>query len=157
MGFIISLILVGLILILAEILLVPGVGVTGILGLASLGGACYFAFARIGCTAGYVVTAVVVLLVVVTMIYVLRAKTWKKLTLDTDIDSRAISADSRISVGDKGLTMTRLAPMGSVRFGNDIVEAKALKGMLDPDLEVEVIMIEDGKIYVRPVENSEFE
>ena len=58
MGFIITLILVGLILIFAEILLVPGVGIAGILGLLSLGGSCFYAFTQIGTTAGTIVTAV---------------------------------------------------------------------------------------------------
>ena len=44
MGLVITLILVGLILILAEILLVPGVGVAGILGLLSMGGSGDYAF-----------------------------------------------------------------------------------------------------------------
>jgi len=44
MGLIIALVLVGLVLILAEILLIPGVGVAGILGLLSLGGSCYYSF-----------------------------------------------------------------------------------------------------------------
>ena len=55
-----------------------------------------------------------------------------------------------LRVADKGKTVTRLAPMGSVRFGDEIVEAKALEGMIDPNVEVEICMIEDGKIYVVP-------
>ena len=48
MGFIITLILVGLVLIFAEILLVPGVGIAGVLGLLSMGGSCYYAFYEYG-------------------------------------------------------------------------------------------------------------
>ena len=44
MGLIITLILVGIVLMIAEILLIPGVGVAGILGLLSLGGSCWYAF-----------------------------------------------------------------------------------------------------------------
>jgi hypothetical protein len=29
------------------------------------------------------------------------------------------------------------------------VEVKALEGMIDPDSDVEVVLIEDGKIYVK--------
>ena len=87
MGLLISLIIIGLLLLFAEILLIPGVGVAGILGLLSLGGSCFYAFNQMGSTAGAVVTAVNVLLVVALSIYVLRAKTWKRLTLDTNIDS----------------------------------------------------------------------
>ena len=151
MGLLISLIIIGLLLLFAEILLIPGVGVAGILGLLSLGGSCFYAFNQMGSTAGAVVTAVNVLLVVALSIYVLRAKTWKRLTLDTNIDSKAVAADLDIEVGDKGVTITRLAPMGSARCSGLIVEVKALEGLLDPGVDVEVVLIEEGKIYVRPV------
>lgn len=151
MGFIIVLILVGLVLIFAEILLFPGVGVAGILGLLSMAGSCFYAFNQMGSTAGVIVTAVNAVLVVALTIWVLRAKTWKKLTLETTVDSKAVSSDGVLSLGEKGKTLTRLAPMGMVRFDNDSVEVKALEGMIDPGVEVEIVMIEDNKIYVKPV------
>ena len=40
--------------------------------------------------------------------------------------------------------------MGSARFGDEVVEVKALEGMIDPDMDVEICMIDDGKIYVVP-------
>ena len=84
-------------------------------------------------------------------IIVLRAKTWKRFTLDTNIDSKAVAADLDIEVGDRGVTVTRLAPMGSARFSGLIVEVKALEGLLDPGVDVEVVLIEEDKIYVKPV------
>lgn len=151
MGLLISLIIIGLLLLFAEILLIPGVGVAGILGLLSLGGSCFYAFNQMGSTAGAIVTAVNVLLVVALSIYVLRAKTWKRLSLDTNINSKAVPSDLDVEVGDRGVTITRLAPTGSARFSGLIVEVKALEGLLDPGEEVEVVLIEEGKIYVRPV------
>ena len=149
MGFIITLILVGLVLIFAEILLVPGVGIAGILGLLAIGGSCYYAFVEMGTVAGAVVTGINALLVAALTIWVLRAKTWKKLTLETNIESKAVSSEASVlSVGDRGKTLTRLAPMGTVRFGENAVEVKALEGMIDPGVEVEVVLIEDNKIYV---------
>ncbi len=150
MGFIVTLIIVGLVLIFAEIMLIPGVGVAGVLGLLSLGGSCFYAFTEMGNTAGAVVTTVNVVLIVIMLIYVLRAKTWKKMSLETNIDSKAVD-NVTVAVGDKGKTVTRLAPMGSARFGNYIVEVKALEGMMDPEIPVEVVMIEDNRIYVKAV------
>ena len=150
MGFIITLILVGLVLIFAEILLVPGVGVAGILGLLSMGGSCFYAFYEFGNVTGYIVTAVNVVLIVALSIWVLRAKTWKRMSLETSIDSKAV-ATSLLAVGDRGKTLTRLAPMGSARFGDFVVEVKAVEGMLDPNIEVEVVLIEDNRIYVKPL------
>ena len=150
MGFIITLILVGLVLIFAEILLVPGVGVAGILGLLSMGGSCFYAFYEFGNVTGYIVTAVNVVLIVALSIWVLRAKTWKRMSLETSIDSKAVET-SLLAVGDRGKTLTRLAPMGSARFGDFVVEVKAVEGMLDPNIEVEVVLIEDNRIYVKPL------
>ena len=150
MGLIISLIIIGLLLLFAEILLIPGVGFAGILGLVSLGGSCFYAFNQMGGTVGAIVTAVNVALVVGLSIYVLRAKTRKRLSLDTKIDSKAV-ADSGLAVGDRGVTVSRLAPMGSARFDTELIEVKALEGFVDPEVEVEIVLMEDGKIYVKPV------
>lgn len=149
MALIITLILVGIVLILAEILLIPGVGVAGILGLLSLGGSCWYAFYEFGNMTGGIVTGIVALLIVLTTIYVLRAKTWKRMSLETNIDSKAVEDDSAyVSLGLRGVAVTRLAPMGVVRFGEKAVEVKAVEGIIDAGSEVEVMMIEDHKIYV---------
>ena len=151
MGLIITLILLGLVLIFAEILLIPGIGVAGILGLLPIGGSCFYAFHQMGTTVGVIVTVANAALLVALTIWVLRAKTWKKLTLETTVDGKAVAADEAILVGERGVTVTRLAPMGMVRFGGESVEVKALEGMIDPGVDVEVVMIEDKKIYVQPV------
>ncbi len=151
MEIIISLILIGLALMLIEILLIPGVGVVGILGVLSMVGSCYFTFVEYGTMVGLIYTGGVILLLMVIMIFVLRAKTWKRAALETNIDSKAVE-DAAVAVGDRGKTVTRLAPMGSARFGNYVVEVKAWEGMMDPNVEVEVVQVEENRIYVKPIE-----
>lgn len=151
MGFVVMLVLIGLVLIFTEILLIPGVGVAGTLGVISLGGACYYAFYELGTLTGYIVTSVNVVLLIGLTVYVLRAKTWKRFTLNTNIDSKAVILDDVPVIGDRGRTSTRLAPVGMVRIGKHSVEAKALEGMIDSGVDVEVVLIEDNKIYVSPV------
>ena len=156
MGLVITLIVVGLILILAEILLIPGVGVAGILGLLAMGGSCYYSFYEFGNTIGFIVTAANSVLLVATLIYVLRAKTWKRMALETNIDSKAVEDDSTyVSLGDKGVAVTRLAPMGTARFGDRVTEVKAVEGIVDPGSEIEVVMIEDKRVCVSAVCSEE--
>ncbi len=151
MGFIIVLILVGLVLIFAEILLIPGIGIAGILGLLSMGGSCFYAFNQMGTDAGVIVTVVNAVLIVALTIWVLRAKTWKRFTLNTNIDSKAIDLfEEKLSVGDRGRTLSRLSPMGSAKILDEVYEVKALEGMIDAGVEVEVVLIEDNKVYVKP-------
>ena len=151
MGLIISLIVIGMVLMLTEIMLIPGVGVAGILGFLSIGGACYLAFCEFGTMTGIIVLSCNAIVLVLLLIWVLRAQTWKKFTLNTNIDSKAVSTETVIAIGDFAKTVTRLAPIGSIRFNNKVMEAKALEGMIDSGVDVEVVLIEDNKIYVSPV------
>ena len=150
MGLIITLMIIGLILILSEIFLVPGIGVAGILGILSISGSSYWAFSEFGTTPGIIVTAVNVAILITMTVIAFRANTWKRLSLNTNIESKAVADDAAIArIGDVGKATTRLAPSGTVRFDAGKVEARALEGMIDSGAEVEVVLIEDGKIYVK--------
>ena len=149
MALIISLIIIGLALLFAEILLIPGVGLAGILGVISMGGSCYFAFADYGMTTGLVVLAVILLVLILMMVWVLRAKTWKRMSLDTNIDSKAVALEIPVAVGDKGVTMTRIAPMGNARFGDKSVEVTSFEGIINSGVEVEVVSVDGMKVVVK--------
>ena len=148
MGLVITLIILGLLLLFAEILIIPGVGVAGILGLLSMAGSCVYAFMEMGQTAGIVVTAVNVVLIVLLTIWVLRAKTWKRLALETNIDAKAVVPEVNVVPGEKGVSVTRLAPMGTARFGDLRLEVTAREGIIDPGVEIEVVEVDGIKVYV---------
>ena len=152
MGMIIILMLLGLVLVLTEIFLIPGIGVAGILGVLSMCGSSYFAFIEYSTLGGVVSTAVNLTLLATLAIIAFRAKTWKRLSLNTNIDSRAVSDESElVRVGEKGKAMTRMAPSGTVLFDNAKVEARSFEGIIDAGSEVEVVLIEDNKIYVKQI------
>ena len=155
MGLIITLILLGLLLVLAEILIIPGVGIAGVLGLLARGGSCAYAFMEMSNVIGIIVTSVNAVLLVALTIWVLRAQTWKRLSLETNIDSKAVVPEVEVSVGDKGRSVTRLAPMGTVRFGDNSLEVTSMEGLIDPGVEVQVVAIEESKIYVTTVNNNQ--
>lgn len=152
MLFIASLIFFGILLLLIELLLIPGVGVAGFLGLAALIAAPYYAFVHLGTKSGIIVTAIILILIALTIIYILRAKTWKKFETTTVIDSRLNEETERLSAGMTGKTITRLAPMGTARFGEVSCEVKSDdNSMINTGSDVEIVRIEDKKIYVKPI------
>ena len=148
MGLVITLIVLGLLLLFAEILIIPGVGVAGILGLLCLGGSCAYAFIEIGKTAGIVVTAINAVMIALLTIWVLRAKTWQRLALNTNIDTKAVVPEVNVVPGAKGVSITRLAPMGTARFGDERLEVTAREGIIDPGVEIEVVEVDGIKVYV---------
>ncbi len=149
MGLVITLVIAGIILILAEIFLIPGIGAAGILGLLALCGSSYYAFACLGTAAGVITTLVNIVLISVLLFYALRAKTWKRLQLDTVIDNKP--EEESVGVGDRGKAVTRLGPVGTARINDKSFEITALEGMIDAGTEIEVVHMENKKIYVKPV------
>lgn len=150
MGLIIALFLLGIILLLAELLIIPGIGIAGFLGLASLGGCCFYGFARYGTVGGIIVTIICCALVVGMLVYALRARTWKKLSLEEAIPAPPSPA-SEITPGMKGETLTRLAPSGTARIGGISVEVRCPDHVVDPGTEIEVTEVQDNKITVTPI------
>lgn len=151
MGFVIILMILGISLLLAEILLVPGVGLAGIFGLACLVVSCVYSFSVLGSTVGTIIIAINVVLVVGLTVFVLREKTWKRFSLKTKIDNSVASDIEPLAIGDVGKTTSRLAPRGFARFASGEYEVKSLEGMLSAGVEVEVVLIEDNKVTVKPV------
>lgn len=151
MGLIIFLLLLGNILVLAELLIIPGTIFTGLLGLGSIVGGCYLAYTNISVTASIVIFVINIVVLVIATILLLRAKTWRKLSLDTKIES---SVDTRaeergLNVGDSGHTTSRLAPMGKADFEGCTLEVISEDGIIDSRTEVVISRIEDHKIFVK--------
>ena len=149
---IVSLIIFGILALLAEFLLIPGIGICGILGLGSIIYSAVYAFQFLGSTAGTIVVAIDVVIVVVTLVVMLKEKTWKRLELHEEIDS-AVKDDSKLlHVGQRGRTLTRIAPMGTAVFQGAGCEVKSADNtFIDPGVEVEVTRLEDSQIYVKPI------
>ena len=148
---VVTLIIAGLLLLGAELIIIPGFGVAGILGVASIVASCWLAFTQISTTAGIVVIIVNILLVIATTVLMLRSKTWKRLSLKTNIDSKVDTAPAEkgIEVGSKGIATTRLAPGGRVQIGKNTIEAFTRDTIIEPGKEIEVISIDGHKIYVK--------
>lgn len=149
MGLIILLVITGILLLLAEVFLIPGIGVAGFLGIAALVASCFFAFS-ISVAAGIIVTAVNILLVVGLLCFLMRDKTWKKFELNTVIGSKEPKANE-FTVGQAGKAVTRLAPMGSARIGDKTVEVTSVEGMIDSGSDIIVERVEENKVFVKKV------
>lgn len=143
------LILIGFVLLILEFLVFPGVNVAGVLGLACVGGAVYIAYSTMGTTVGHFTLLGVALSGFAVTYYALRAKTWKRMQLHTQIDSTVEGVDDSIHEGDVGVTQGRLAPMGKVRVGDCVVEAESRSGYVDENVEVVVLKVYKNKIVVK--------
>ena len=147
---IILIVVAGIVLLLIEFLVVPGVSVFGIAGFLCLIGGVISSYVSLGNTAGHITLAATVAASVLSILLAFRRKTWKKMGLSASIDSRIVTIEpGKMKSGDTGRTITRLNPMGKVRVNGITCEAKSVSGYLHEDTEIEVIKISRNQLIVK--------
>jgi membrane-bound ClpP family serine protease len=147
---ILILILIGLLMLILEVLVIPGSGVAGIIGFILIAVGIWLAYTREGVYAGHITLAVTLGVNLIGLILVLRSGTWKKAMLDTKIDSKAHRRSSAdLKVGKKGTTVSRCAPMGKAAFDNKFYEVSAYTEFIDENTDVEIVKISGNKIYIK--------
>lgn len=146
---VIVLCLIGVILILAEIFLIPGLTITAIGGAAFSIGGIYYAFRSLGTTAGIITLIAVVASIGIAFVYLIKSKALDNIALKTNISSTVAARElPDISEGDKGVSISRLNPMGKVRVNNITMEAKTLGEFIDENTPVTVIKISPTQLTV---------
>ena len=98
-----------------ELLVLPGITVAGVVGVLLLGGAVFLSYSIYGVVVGHLVLGTSLFVLVVMVVYALRAKTWKRISLSAEVTGRVNTFDKdNVAPGDTGKTLTRLNPMGKV-------------------------------------------
>ena len=147
---VVILILVGLILLALEIMVIPGVGITGILGFLLMAEGVWLAYSRVGTAAGNITLIITVLVSASGMVIMLRSKTWKRAQLKTSVTGKVRTLDDMgLKVGMRGKTISRCAPMGKAVFGDSHVEVDAGTDYLNTGTPVEIVRIFENKIFIK--------
>ncbi|RLD78541.1 MAG: hypothetical protein DRJ15_11380 [Bacteroidetes bacterium] len=147
---VVTLILIGMAFLLLEILVIPGTGVAGIIGFILLGIGVWQAYVYYDAYIGHWVLAGTIVGTVVVLMYSLRAKTWRRVALKTEINSRVNIIDkNKLKPGDTGKSISRLVPGGKAVFNNEFYEVRSLGKFIDPGVDIIIDKIEDHKIFVK--------
>jgi len=147
---IIILISLGIILLLLEFFVIPGVTVAGIGGLLMIIGGIYIAYDTHSTTYGNYTLLFTSISILIILFFALRSKTWNRLMLNTNIESKVDKIKTeKIKIGDKGITVSKLSPIGKVEINNEYFEAESISGYLNPNEQIEVKKILTNKIIVK--------
>ena len=150
MWYIALLMLFGVLFLVTELVLLPGVSVGALLSLVCYGAAIYLGFSQFGTTTGVVVIVVILILSLLATILSLRAKTWQRFSLKQEIRSSSMPTPSdELVVGDRGVALSRLAPMGKVVINDRQYEAKTTGSYIDAQTPIEVIGFENFNVIVK--------
>lgn len=145
-----SLLIIGLILLLVEILFIPGTTVVGFFGLVvSLAGVVY-AFASFDSQTALWITAIAVILNLVAVWYGFSSGVWKRFSLKSSMQGGAFDGRTDgVSVGMNGKAVSDIKPFGKAAFGELVLEVKSEEGFIEVGKEVSIIKIENNKILVK--------
>ncbi len=145
---IIFLIVLGVLALMLEVLVLPG-GIVGIIGALFVIAGVVLSYVHFGLWAGNITLLITAVFIIGTVILFLRSKTWKKMALTTEIDSKVNVLPSELEVGMEGVTISRLAPGGKALFGDQEVEVFSNLGFIDQNQEIVIFQIDENKIIVK--------
>ena len=144
------LLVMGFLLLGLEVIVLPGVGLVGLLGLFSLGSGCYILFVDVGEVAGFIGLGVSLVGSVVGVRLFLRSRAAQTLVLDEAIMGTATEADVLAGyVGRQAETSGPLRPSGVVVIDDERLDAVLQDGSyLDSGVLVDVVGQAHGQLHV---------
>lgn len=156
MGVIIAislLILIGILLLLLEFFVIPGTTIAAIGGLVFMAGGVYLTYDNYGSEVGNYVLWGTLIFFILTIAWALRSGTWRRFMLNTKVDGivSQTESDDEIKIGDTGICISRLNPMGRVRINGKSYEAYSPDAFLNENTKIIVSKVESNKLIVKQI------
>ena len=145
------LLIIGLILILIEILFIPGTTVFGIFGILAIFYSDYLSFQYFGAEFAIVYSIANSILVLFVVIYSLKTNTWKRIALNKIHNVKVENKFDSLKVGDEGKTTSALRPYGKAIFSDKFYEVKSSENFIDENKKIKIINILQDKIIVKKI------
>ncbi|MBR2638630.1 MAG: NfeD family protein [Bacteroidaceae bacterium] len=143
------LILLGVVLLAVEIALIPGIGITGIIGTLSLISSICYAFVCINNLAGWITTAIVVAILVILFTWAVYGKSIDKVALKKKLNSTVENPEIKdLKPGDEGVAIARLALIGEAEFKGKRVEVRSRDGFINEGTPIVIVNVNGNEIAV---------
>lgn len=153
---VVLLFLVGVLLLIVELVAIPGFGIAGVPGLVAVFASLYLSF-RDAASAAYVIGGSVALTILVAALsyrYVRRTHAWNKVVLGTrqwrEAGYTAPPVDMSRWVGRRGTALSPLRPAGVVEIDGQRLDATTQGEFVEAGSEVEVLRADGLTLVVRP-------
>ena len=159
-GIIIPLIVIGVLLLAMELFVIPGTGISGVLGMAALITGIFLVTDSL--LEGLVITAIVLIVLGLIIYWSFRLPRTKRLWQKFSLSTRQTSTDGYVApkpqnesyLGQVGVALTQLRPAGTANFDGVQLDVVTKGGFIKPGAEIKIISVEGTRIIVREVERS---
>ena len=148
-----ALILVGLVLIIVEIIFIPGTTVVGLIGLVFTAIGIIFSYSSFGNEVGFYVLLGTGLASAGALYFSFRKGAWKRFSHQSSIDSKFNEGiTDHLNTGEEGISTSALRPMGSADFQGKVFEVKTNGEYVANGIKVRIIKIQSNSILVEPIQ-----
>ncbi|HSI89480.1 MAG TPA: hypothetical protein VK927_00115 [Adhaeribacter sp.] len=149
---IVSLLAFGILLLVVEIVLVPGTTLVGLLGVILMGVGVWMGFRDLGLTYGYWLLGLSIALTTLAVYVGLKRKTWHRFSLTT-VNKGRVNEDeqNQLPVGSVGKTLSSLRPIGTGYFNGKQFEVQTRGEFIQTGMQLRVIHSEPHHIIVEKV------
>lgn len=148
---VISLVAVGLVLLLVEILFVPGTTIVGIIGFVVLAIGVGLSFKYFGRETGWMTLGTTAVLAGVTLYISFKSNLWSRFALKSTNTGRVNEDPVGITVGEEGVALSALRPIGKAEIGKRTFEVKTLGAYVETGKRIRIIQIVSNQIIVEPI------
>jgi membrane-bound ClpP family serine protease len=149
---ILTLLLIGLMLVVVELVFIPGTTIVGLLGAVFVIAGVFIGYRHFGDTAGNYILLGVSVTLIITLVYSFRSSAWTKFALKTSMDSKVNEGlTDTLKVGDEGKTISTLRPGGRAEFNDQQYEVRTLGSYVEQNTSVKIIQLDLNTIVVEPI------
>ena len=149
---ILSLIIVGLALVIAEIIFVPGTTLVGIVGFALMAVGVWLGFQYFGGSTGWTIAAVTAVTSGIVLVYAFRANVWGRFSLKSTIDSKVNEGELEgITPGTEGTALSALRPIGKAELLSRTFEVRTQGNYVEAGTRIRVTQVSANQIFVEPL------
>jgi membrane-bound ClpP family serine protease len=149
---IVSLLAFGIILLVAEIVFIPGTTLVGLCGLILMGIGIWLGFRDLSTAHGYLLLGISVIIAIVAVYFSLRTDAWRRFAL-TQVNHSKVNEDARheLEVGETGKTISSLRPSGTGFFHGQRFEVQTNGEFISTGSDIKIVKIVHHKIIVEKV------
>ncbi|HXH17859.1 MAG TPA: NfeD family protein [Chitinophagales bacterium] len=150
-----GIILLGLLIVIAEIFFLPGTTVIGIIGGIIVAIGIYLGFAEHGMKTGSIILGCTLMATCVLLYAGFRTYSSGKIALKEVSEGKApITEAAAASVGDEGVTVSYLRPEGKALINGNKVEVFSLGEYIEANKKIKVVKIAENKIFVTQIKET---
>lgn len=147
-----GLILAGLLLLVIEILFVPGTTLVGLLGFILVLAGVSLSFKYFGTEIGWLTVGGSAVLSAGAVYASFKSKLWSKFSLKSSMTGLAVeNLDDKLQAGQQGKALSSLRPSGKAEFGNIVCEVRTKGGFADAGSPVKITEVSGSVIIVETV------